>query len=46
MSAVTAVASLPIAAAVIGAIGLVGAACFVRWIPRFVPRAERDGDAG
>lgn len=39
VSAVTAVASLPIAAAVVGVIGLVGAVGFVRWIPRFVPRA-------
>ncbi|MFS0854472.1 MFS transporter [Microbacterium sp. 179-I 3D4 NHS] len=46
VSAVTAVASLPVAAAVIGAIGLIGAVGFVRWIPRFVPRAERGGDGG
>lgn len=43
VSAVTAVASLPIAAAVIGVVGLVGAFGFVRWIPRFVPQA-RDSD--
>ncbi|MFJ2370485.1 MFS transporter [Microbacterium sp. NPDC087665] len=44
VSAVTAVASLPIAAAVVGAIGLVGAVGFVRWIPRFVPRAKAADD--
>lgn len=38
VSAVTALASLPVAIAVVGAIGLVGAAGFVRWVPRFVPR--------
>jgi MFS family permease len=45
VSAVTAVASLPVAAAVVGVIGLAGAVGFVRWIPRFVPRGERGGDA-
>ncbi|MFJ4225495.1 MFS transporter [Microbacterium sp. NPDC089695] len=40
VSAITAVASLPIAAAVIGVIGLVGAGGFLRWIPRFVPRTK------
>lgn len=44
VSAVTAVASLPIAAAVVGVIGLVGAVGFVRWIPRFVPRAKAADD--
>lgn len=44
VSAVTAVASLPIAAAVVGVIGLVGAVGFVRWIPRFVPRATTADD--
>lgn len=39
VSGITAVASLPIAAAAMGVIGLVGALGFVRWIPRFVPRA-------
>ncbi|KAA9087377.1 MFS transporter [Microbacterium radiodurans] len=39
ISGITAVASLPIAAAVMGVLGLVGAGGFVRWVPRFVPRA-------
>lgn len=38
VSGVTAVASLSVAAAVMGAIGLLGALGFVRWIPRFSPR--------
>ncbi len=43
VSAITAVASLPVAAAVIGVIGLVGAAGFLRWIPRFAPRPSPEG---
>ncbi|ALX67268.1 MFS transporter [Microbacterium sp. XT11] len=43
ISGVIAIASLPVAAAAIGAVGLLGAAGFLRWIPAFVPRA-RDGD--
>lgn len=43
VSGVTAIASLSVAAGVIGAIGFLGAAGFVRWIPRFSPR--RDGEA-
>ncbi|WP_102193123.1 MFS transporter [Microbacterium aurantiacum] len=46
VSGITAVASLSIAAGVMGAIGLVGAAGFLRWIPRFVPRAERTDPEG
>ena len=38
VSAIAAVASLPVAAAVMGAIGLIGATGFLHWIPRFVPR--------
>jgi MFS family permease len=38
VSAITAVAALPFAAAAMGVLGLIGAAGFVRWIPRFVPR--------
>lgn len=46
ISGVIAVASLPIAAATMGAIGLVGAAGFLRWIPMFVPRRkDADDDA-
>lgn len=40
VSAITAAASLPVAAGVMGVIGLVGAAGFLRWIPAFVPRAR------
>lgn len=32
--------SLPAAAAVMGAVGLLGAAGFLRWIPRYVPRSR------
>ncbi|MFB4350452.1 MFS transporter [Microbacterium sp. CR_7] len=42
VSGITAVASLPIAAAAMGVIGLVGAIGFIRWIPRFVPRTKGD----
>lgn len=46
ISGVIAVASLPIAAATMGVIGLVGAAGFLRWIPMFVPRRkDADDDA-
>lgn len=45
VSAITAVASLPVAAATVGAIGLLGAIGFVRWIPRFVPRIRADDSA-
>ncbi len=38
VSAVTAVASLPVGTAVIGVVALLGAAGFARWVPRFVPR--------
>jgi MFS family permease len=38
VSAITALASLPLAIAVVGVIGFLGAAGFVRWVPRFVPR--------
>lgn len=37
VSGIIAVASLPVAAAVIGGIGIIGAVGFLRWIPRFVP---------
>lgn len=39
----TAAASLPVATAVMGVVGLLGAAGFLRWIPRFIPR-HRPGD--
>jgi len=38
VSALTALVSLSLATGVIGAIGLVGAFAFLRWIPRYVPR--------
>ena len=40
VSGIAAVASLAVATGVIGGIGLVGALAFVRWVPRFVPRAR------
>lgn len=39
VSGVTAVFSLSAAAGVMGAVGLLGAIAFTRWVPRFVPRA-------
>jgi MFS family permease len=42
VAAITAVAALPYAAAAMGAISLLGAAGFLRWIPEFVPRARPD----
>lgn len=38
VSAVTAAVSISAAAGVMGVIGLLGAAAFLRWVPRFVPR--------
>ena len=40
VSGVTAIASLSVAAAVMGAVGLLGALGFIRWIPRFSPRPD------
>ncbi|MFB7891484.1 MFS transporter [Microbacterium sp. NPDC056044] len=40
VSGIAAVASLSIATGMMGAIGLVGALAFVRWVPRYVPRAR------
>jgi hypothetical protein len=31
-----------VASAVIGVIGFLGAAGFIRWVPRFSPRPDRD----
>lgn len=42
VSGIVAISSLPIAAAAMGVIGLAGAAGFIRWIPRFVPRKKED----
>lgn len=41
VSGLTAAVSLPVAAAVMGVIGLLGAVGFVRWIPRYIPRKDR-----
>lgn len=41
VSGVTALASLSVAAAAMGLIGFLGAAGFIRWIPRFSPRRDR-----
>lgn len=38
VSAITAVSSLSIATGAIGAVALLGAFAFLRWVPRFVPR--------
>ncbi|WP_309067004.1 MFS transporter [Microbacterium sp.] len=40
VSAITAAASLPFAAAAMGAIALLGAGGFLRWVPRHVPRRD------
>ena len=40
VSAIAAVATLSVATGVMGAIGLVGAFAFVRWVPRYVPRTR------
>ncbi|MFS0732707.1 MFS transporter [Microbacterium sp. 1P10UB] len=39
VSGIAAVSSLAIATGAVGVLGLLGAAAFVRWVPRFVPRA-------
>lgn len=41
VSVLTAVVSLPFAAAVIGVVGLVGAGLLTRWVPRYIPRPAR-----
>jgi MFS family permease len=40
VSALTAAASLSVATGAMGLLGLAGAAAFVRWVPRFVPRSR------
>ncbi|KAA9134849.1 MFS transporter [Microbacterium caowuchunii] len=42
VSALTAAVSLSVATAAMGVIGILGAAAFVRWVPRFVPRPAKD----
>lgn len=41
VSAITAAASLPVAAAVIGLLGLAGAGLLARWVPRYIPNPAR-----
>jgi MFS family permease len=41
LSALTAIVSLPFAAAAIGVVGLAGAGLLLRWVPRFIPRPAR-----
>lgn len=41
-SGIAAISSLAVGAAVVGAIGVLGAVGFLRWIPRFVPRRGAD----
>jgi MFS family permease len=41
VSLLTAAASLPVAAAAIGVVGLGGAALIARWVPRYIPRVAR-----
>ncbi|MDI9890108.1 MFS transporter [Microbacterium sp. IEGM 1404] len=40
ISALTAAVSLPVAVAAMGVIAVLGAAGFVRWVPRYVPRTR------
>lgn len=42
VSAITAAFSLSIATGFVGVVGLLGALAFLRWVPRFVPRARGD----
>lgn len=43
VSGIAALSSLSVATGAVGVLGLLGAAAFVRWVPRFVPRAGRAG---
>mgnify|MGYP001806056908 CR=1 FL=1 len=43
VSGIAALSSLSLATGAVGVLGLLGAAAFVRWVPRFVPRAGRAG---
>lgn len=42
LTALTAVASLSVATGAMGVVGLLGAAAFIRWVPRFVPRGREE----
>nr|WP_087054647.1 MFS transporter [Microbacterium sp. JB110]RCS62138.1 MFS transporter [Microbacterium sp. JB110]SJM53538.1 Probable transporter [Frigoribacterium sp. JB110] len=46
VSGITAVASLSFATAIVGAIGLLGAFAFVRWVPRYAPGDRGPGADG
>ncbi len=46
VAGLTAVASIAVAAGVIGLLGIVGAAVLVRYVPRYLPRAPRGPSAG
>lgn len=43
VSGIAALSTLSLATGTIGVLGLLGAAAFVRWVPRFVPRPGRPG---
>jgi MFS family permease len=43
VSALTAAVSLSVATGAMGLLGLAGAAAFIRWVPRFVPRTRGEG---
>jgi MFS family permease len=43
VSALTAVISLSVATGAMGILGIAGAAAFIRWVPRFVPRHGGEG---
>jgi MFS family permease len=42
VSGVAALTSLAVATGAVGVIGFAGAVAFARWVPRFVPRAQRE----
>ncbi|WDG16844.1 MFS transporter [Microbacterium sp. Clip185] len=42
LTALTAAASLSVATGAMGVVGLLGAAAFIRWVPRFVPRRREE----
>lgn len=45
VAVITAIASLPLAAAAMGVVGLAGAGAFLRYVPRYVPRAAHPGNS-
>lgn len=42
VTGITAVASLSLATAVVGVVGLLGAGAFLRWLPRYIPHRRSD----